>query len=139
MIGNGYWATGIEVWRTYSGMGQDGWCAEVAYYDDGFCNDEPGTTAISTEGSLRTRYAVRDAEDGRSSLSYVIDVIKADAERLGIRWLAVGAGGPTLYYNPEFDRPEGWPELVAAESARIGWPAPLEAPSAALAEKEQEQ
>lgn len=124
MIGNGYWSTGITVEYRYAGAGDYGWEAEVAYLDDGFVDDVPGTSVISTEGKLRTRYAVRDTADGASSLGAVIDVIKADAERLGIRWKF-----PALYYKGDgvvddindLPAPEGWRELLREHAQRMGW------------------
>ena len=113
MIGNGHWATGITVAWAYAGGGDYGWAAEVDYLDAGFCDDVPGTSHISTEGTLRTRYAVRDTEDGESSLASVLDVIKADAERLGICWRE-----PHLYYKGEIYDEYGKP-VTAAEM--IGW------------------
>ena len=121
MIGDGYWATGIVV--TYSGGGQHGWAAEVGYYDAGFCNDDPDTGQISTEGTLHTRYHVRRHGPGTADpLKAVIDVIKADAERLGIRFnddacVFYKGDGEAKDYPP----PEGWRELVDAQAVRLGW------------------
>jgi len=122
-----YWATGITVEYRYAGSGEYGWTAKVEYFDDGFCDDIPGTATISTQGILKTRYAVRDCEDGTSSLSSVIDAIKADVERLGITW---GTASPLhVYYegdgeDPDHPGPDGWREMVDAENVRLGW-APL--------------
>lgn len=124
MIGNGHWATGITVAWTYAGGGDYGWAAEVDYLDAGFCDDIPGTSHISTEGTLRTRYAVRNTKDGESSLASVIDVIKADAERLGLEWHE-----PRLYYRgdgeaTDYPPPDDWRETLAAQSERLGWQHP---------------
>jgi hypothetical protein len=122
MIGNGYWSTGIIVEYRYAGGGDYGWEAEATYLDDGWAGDDiPGTTHLSTEGTLKTRYAIRDTEDGASSLAAVIDVILADAERLGITWKF-----PNLYYrddgrNLEHEPPEGWRDMLAEQAQRLGW------------------
>jgi hypothetical protein len=131
MIGNGYWSTGISVWYAYSGQGRHGWAAKVEYYDDGFCSDDADTGQVSTEGTLRTegelgtRYAVQQGE-AADALTVVIDVIKADAERLGIRWGVDRAVPPSLYYRGDgedenYPPPDGWRETLAAQSERIGW------------------
>jgi hypothetical protein len=128
MIGGGWWSTGITVTWQYSGMGQHGWAASLDYYDDGFCNDDAAEGRVSTEGTLRTRYAVRE---GRSAdrLAVVIDVLKADAERLGITWrdpLAGKDGTASLYYEGDGEDadnppPAGWEHLLQAQAARLGW------------------
>jgi hypothetical protein len=125
VIGTGWWSTGITVAWQYSGMGRQGWAATLDYYDDGFCNDNPDKGEVSTEGTLRTRYAVRPG-DTSDALTVVIDVLKADAERLGIRWTAGGDGVPSLYYktdgeDPECPPPLGWRELLRAHAIRLGW------------------
>jgi hypothetical protein len=121
MIGDGWWATGIIVAWTYAGGGDYGWAATVNYLDGGFVDDVPGTSHISTEGQLRTRYAVRDTQDLASSLPQVIDVILADAARLGITWR-----DPSLYYmgdgeDDNYVPPGGWRETLGEQSDRIGW------------------
>lgn len=124
MIGSGYWSTGITVEYRYAGQGDYGWAAKVAYLDDGFVDDNPGARNISTEGTLHTRYAVRDCTDGTSALAAVIDVIKADAERLGITWKT-----PAIYYQgdghieniDDLPAPEGWRQMLRDQAQRIGW------------------
>lgn len=104
MIGRGYWSTGIMV-RYYQ---DDGWAVTLDFLDDGFCQDG------STEGTLRVRYI-------ESELSTAIDTIKADAERLGIRWER-----PTIYMHgdgedAEADYPRAWRAWVNREALRLGW------------------
>ena len=127
MIGSGYWTTGITVRYGYSGMNLYGWAASVGFYDDGFCSDDTDSGTISTEGTLRTRYYVREgAGPGADALAAAIDVIKADAERLGIRFRQDGLMTPHVYYqgdgeDEDWPPPAGWRELVDAQSARLGW------------------
>lgn len=125
-----YWSTGITV--AYSpfaerinGEPYGGWHASLNYCDDGFADNDPDVGQVSTEGSLHTRYPVRDAEV-RSGLSVAIDTLLADAERLGIEFTRVGAEPPNIYYrgdgeDPEWPAPDGWLEVRAAEARRIGW------------------
>jgi hypothetical protein len=117
MIGERYWATGITVCRGYSGDGRYGWMASLDFYDDGFCED------LATQGQLATRYYVRAGDD---PLGLAIDTLKADAERLGIRFEASGDLSPGLWYrgdgdNPDYPPPAGWRDLLAAQAERIGW------------------
>ena len=118
MIGNGYWATGITVaWSRWP----NGWIASVEFFDDGF------TEQGSTQGKLSTRYWSHDP--GEETLARQIDLVKADAERLGIRFVATGADKPSLYYqgdgeDPEWPAPEGWRELLGRQAARLGWRGP---------------
>lgn len=120
MIGNGYWSTGIIIDYRYAGGGDHGWAAKVEYLDDGFCDDDADVPRISTEGELRTRYAIRQGKTA-DALTVVIDTIKADAERLGVRWQP---DSRVFYKNDghtEDAPPNGWREMVDAQSARIGW------------------
>lgn len=115
MIGTGYWATGIHV-RYHPGntggpVGAEEpreWSALVEYCDDGFVNWR------ATEGVLRTRYAC-------PTLSDAIDLIRADAERLGIEWRPA----PTIYVPQDGEgddpMPDNWGALIAAECERLGW------------------
>ena len=103
MIGPKYWSTGITI--EYHG---DRWSAQVKFYDDGFCDNE------SSEGTLRARYQLKD-------LAKVIDVVKRDAEKLGIQWKE----GPGIYVeeNGQGDRCShpGWKAIVKAQCERLGW------------------
>jgi len=124
MIGERYWSTGIAVAYAYAGGGDMGWAAQIDYNDNGFCNDDADAGVISTEGILRTRYSVRDGAE-KDALTAVIDVIRADAERLGIGF-PDAVTGPFVYYkgdgeDPEFPPPDGWREMLAAQAERIGW------------------
>jgi hypothetical protein len=127
MIGNGWWATGITVRYGYSGMDLYGWAAEVGFYDDGFCSDDTDTGTISTEGTLRTRYFVREGSGpDADALTAAVDVVKADAGRLGIIFRQDGPMTPHVYYKGDGEDkdcppPPGWEELIDAQSARLGW------------------
>ncbi len=119
--GTGFWATGITV---HYSEGR-GWGGAVEYYDDGFVDDAADTGRIATQGELRTRYFVKDGETV-TGLSAVVDVLLADAERLGIRFRAVAADAPSLYYKgdgewQDYPAPDGWKALLEAEAQRIGW------------------
>jgi hypothetical protein len=126
-----YWSTAITV--TYApfaerinGEPYPGWHASLDYRDDGFTDNDPETGAVSTEGSLRTRYPVRDAKI-RQGLSIAIDTLIADAERLGITFTTLpGNRGPHLFYdgdgeNETHPAPEGFRDILAAEADRLGW------------------
>lgn len=108
MIGAYYWATGITVWC----IGDDLWFAEAQCFDHGFAEDG------SSECVVRARYA--------GPLSVVVDTVKADAERLGIRWQGT-RGAPSLYYRGDGEHgdipepPNDWRERMAAEAERLGW------------------
>jgi hypothetical protein len=115
-----YWSVGIVLtWRARAG-----WGGTVKYLDAGFADDDADTGAISTEGELRTRYHVRDGET-RSGLSVVVDVLLADAARLGIDFDKPDAGRLLMYESDGEDLdcppPDGWRDLLAAEAGRIGW------------------
>ena len=110
MIGDKYWSTGITLkWWDHD---EKPWTATLSFYDDGFCDGR------STEGTLHLRYFVATAAEA-------IDLLKADAERLGITWSSVG-NCPQLYLkgdgeDPEWPPPPNWQEHLAAEAKRIGW------------------
>ena len=121
MIGSGYWSVGIEVVWRYAGGGDWGWAAKADFLDGGFCNDSADDGAVSTEGTIRTRYAVREGSTA-DALTVVIDVLKADAERLGITW----NDGATVYYasdgeDEEYPPPDDWRELLGQQADRLGW------------------
>lgn len=128
-----HWATGISLrWTEHAGshgvdgqrVSYSGWAAKLEFYDDGFCDDDPDKREVSTQGTLVTRYAVRDGEQV-SGLSLAIDTLLADAERFGIELRGPGRT-PNLYYEGDgedvnYPPPPGWHVLLAAESARLGW------------------
>ncbi len=124
-----YWATGITVhWREHvsgDGAPTSAWGASLDFLDDGFTNDKPDEAQVSTEGTLRTRYYVRDSEK-TSGLSAAVDALLADAARLSVSFRAVVGDTPFLYYKgdgctEDFPTPDGWRETLAREAARIGW------------------
>lgn len=129
MIGNRYWSTGSTVEfaehvGTSNGVPRDGWAAGLDFLDDGFNSDDPARRSISTEGTLRTRYYVSDADV--SGLSIALDVLIADAKRLGIEFSGGIGEKPSIYYprdgeDEERPPPEGWPDLLKAEAERLGW------------------
>lgn len=127
MIGNGYWATGITVRYGYHGSGMYDWSAEVRFRDDGSAGDgDTDSAAVTTEGTLKTRYLVCEGTDPDiDALAVVIDAVKADAERLGITWSG-WSGLPTVYYQGDGDDegyppPDGWRDMVNAQAIRLGW------------------
>jgi hypothetical protein len=117
MIGKGYWSTGI----TLRYAPHAGWAATVEYRDGGFCNDSADDKRVSTEGSLHTRYFVEDGERVKA-IDVVVDVAKADAERLGVVW----RDDPTVYMVGDGEwsdetYPAGWWRLANAQAERLGW------------------
>lgn len=116
MIGDGYWSTGITV--RYSA--REGWGASLKFLDAGFVNDSADDMRVSTEGTLHTRYYIEDGKH-TDALTVVIDVVKTDAERLGIRW-----ENPHVYMDGDGewndrDYPDGWRRLVDSQAERLGW------------------
>lgn len=122
MIGSRYWSVGIIVKYQAS---TDGWAATLELLDDGHAGDnQPGR--ISTEGELRTRYFVV-GDENTDALTLAIDTLKADAEKLGIRW-----EDPNIYAHHDGNDTTwpmhlGWRELLTAQSRRLGWNAPYAA------------
>ena len=123
MIGERYWSTGVTVRHFTDGLGRPGWGASLTFHDGGFCSDDTDARAVATQGDLATRYFVRDgaALDG---LTVALDVLTADAERLGVEFRA--DAGPWLYYqgdgeDPAWPPPPDWRELLTAQAARLGW------------------
>ena len=107
MVGTEYWTTGIKVHYV-----RGGWSAECSFFDGGFCQDD------STEGVLRTRYYV-------PTLAAAIDLLKRDAERLGIVFRSSIPGCPTLYVegdgeSADVSLPADWRPLLHAEALRLG-------------------
>jgi hypothetical protein len=120
MIGERYWSTGIMLAYGYAGHDQSGWTAKAEFFDDGFADNDPDNGAISTEGEIRSRYMVRDGKSA-DALTVVLDVVRADAQRLGIEWRS-----PALYYkgdgeDEDYPPPDGWRSLIGAQAARLGW------------------
>jgi hypothetical protein len=111
MIGSAYWSTGISV-----GYSDERWVASAKFLDDGFANDDVDDLRISTEGTLHTRYYVRDGKHV-DALTVVIDTVKADAERLGIVWK-----DPHIYVNThDGEVPAAIQRLVDRQAVRLGW------------------
>jgi FAD/FMN-containing dehydrogenase len=120
MIGGGYWATGVTV----DHHPDYGWIATVEFHDDGFA--EQG----STEGILRTRYFCGDgvlvSDKVTDALTTQIDLVIADAERLGIAFGRYPELPPAVYYkgdgeDPDYPAPDGWRTLLNRQAARLGW------------------
>jgi hypothetical protein len=132
--GSAYISTGITVsYREIAGRKDGkhcpGWGASLDFQDAGLAGDDDADTgAVSTEGTLYTRYAVVDG-DTRTGLSAAVDALIADAARLGIEFRNAGGPTPYLYYKgdgewEDYPPPEGWREILAAEAERIGWTSP---------------
>lgn len=121
-----YWSTGIVLtWQPERPGHAEAWGAHLDYLDEGFLDDEPAAGRISTEGTLRTRYPVEDV-DGVNVLAVVLDVLIADAERLGIVWRNSVDGWPMLYYrgdgeDPEWPPPSGYREMLTVQAKRLHW------------------
>lgn len=121
-----YWSTGIVLtWQPERPGHAEAWSAHLDYLDEGFLDDEPAAGRISTEGTLRTRYPVEDV-DGVNVLAVVLDVLIADAERLGIVWRNSVDGWPMLYYrgdgeDDDYPPPAGYRELLREQAERVGW------------------
>jgi hypothetical protein len=119
MIGTGYWATGITVKR----RGPDGtcWVTYLDFHDDGFSNDDIAAGEVSTQGRFANRYPAREAED-KTALATVLDVLIADAQRLGIEFRRTN-GTPELYID-EGD-PGAYQPLdhvyITEQAERLGW------------------
>ena len=116
MVGDGYTSTGIVLtWASWQ-HGRN-WSASLTFEDDGALGEWQ-----TTAGELHTRYFCPTAGDA-------IDLLKADAERLGIKWInpvPVHGGEAKLYYigdgeNPEWPPPPGGFEILLVEAKRIGW------------------
>lgn len=84
MIGNDYYFTGINLQYGYSGNNKYGWGAILDFQDSGFANDQVAAGIVSTEGSIRTRYALRD-ENGVSGAQVALESILNDAAKMGIK------------------------------------------------------
>lgn len=124
MIGRRYWSTGITVTWTASGSNRGpGWGASLKFFDDGFCDDDTATAQVATQGELASRYHLPD--DGPvSGLTVVLDVLIADAARLGIEFR--GSPHPSLYVkgdgeDPDVDLPGDWHDTLKVQAARLGW------------------
>ncbi|GAA2623943.1 hypothetical protein GCM10010399_64100 [Dactylosporangium fulvum] len=110
-----YWTAGVIV--SYDSH-RKAWAAGIDFLDDGFADDDPDTGRISTEGKLHTRYMVKDGQQA-AALTAAIDVIVADAERLGIEF-----NDRNLYYDDRdgiFPEPDDWKRLQDEQVARLGW------------------
>lgn len=119
-----YWSTGISLrWRetTRDGTTRSAWGGSVDYLDDGFVGDDDADTGkVSTEGELRTRYLVTDGKVA-SGLSAIVDVLLADAARLGIEFRGTLGDRPYLMIETEDGAPDNYRELLIDEAERIGW------------------
>lgn len=100
MIGERYWSVGIMIQKGYRG-----WSVWCDFLDNGFCDDD------ATEGVLRARYL--------GSLDQTVDLVKRDAEKLGIEWQ-----NPTVYYKgdgEDKDSPENACQIADKQAERLGW------------------
>jgi hypothetical protein len=128
--GGRYWSTGITVtWlpraHTIDGEPFPGWNASLEFFDDGFMDDRVEQGEASTQGTLGTRYYVRDSKTV-SGLTLAVDNLITDAERLGIEFRWAEGKLPVLYYKGDgedsnYAPPEGWRETLRAEAERLGW------------------
>jgi hypothetical protein len=113
MVGEKYWSIGIVLkWNE-----NHGWSATVDFMDDGFCDSQ------STEGNLHTRYF--------GPVEQAIDVVLADAQRLGIEFKSNIAGKPFLLYtgdgeNKDWPAPPNWKSILREQARRIGFTSYLE-------------
>jgi len=89
MIGNEYTFTGITLKNGYAGSGNPGWAGFVDFFDAGFCSDNAATATISTEGTLRTRYFVRDAGDN-IGIQVALEAVLAQIEKFDIKLSTIG-------------------------------------------------
>ncbi|HLL69077.1 MAG TPA: hypothetical protein VK453_25680 [Micromonosporaceae bacterium] len=115
-----YWVSAITA--TYDSH-RDHWGARLGFYDDGFADDDPATGRISTEGTLGTRYYVANTNGAGSGLAVALDVLIADAERLGIKFGGVGGMPPCLFYDDQdgtFPPPDDWDAIGAGQAKRLG-------------------
>lgn len=122
-----YWSTGITLrWFPERPGHAEAWGAHLDYFDNGFVNDEPGAGRVSTEGTLRTRYPVEDV-DGVNVLALVLDVLIADAQKIGIEWRrGMDDWPPMIYYqgdgeDADYPPPSDWRELLREQARRLGW------------------
>lgn len=120
MIGPGYWATGVTCKWTDSQVNGPGWSAELKFYDSGVLDDDPDAGVVSTQGTLTTRYYVH----GENGLTAALDVLIADAGRLGI---TLGQPGRPSLYVPgdgeaeDVELPPDWLSALRAAADRLGW------------------
>jgi hypothetical protein len=130
MIGTEYWSVGITVHARAVRNGPGlAWAGELKFYDAGWVDDDDAATGkVCTEGALHTRYHVDPApgDDGSSALTAVIDVLIADAARLGITFTRHEDNPPIVSYKGDGEweshpPPEGWRDMLSAQSKRLGW------------------
>jgi hypothetical protein len=120
MIGNGYWATGLTLKPLGNGPKGFDWHLYVDFYDDGFCDEN------STEGTLRHRYVTTE-------VVRAAEVLKVDAERLGIRFNEIAGAPPAVYVEgdgewQDIDYPANWREVASAVAEALGFQSSYEDP-----------
>lgn len=122
MIGK-YWSTGISL-RYVGDRRRPSWHGSLDFHDDGFASDNLEAGLLSTEGTLRTRYIVPTRGDHRDALIGITDILKRDAESLGIEWRdpCIFADGDRS--DPANPYPDDWFDLFQEQADRLGWELP---------------
>jgi hypothetical protein len=106
MVGEKYWSVGIVLkWNEYHG-----WSATVDFMDDGFCDLQ------STEGNIHTRYF--------GPIEQAVDMVLADARKLGIEFKTSVTGKPMLLYIGDgewgdYPPPPNWKAILREQAQRI--------------------
>ncbi|WP_054566040.1 hypothetical protein [Frankia sp. R43] len=126
MYGPSYWAAGITVGADERADGTVRWGASLEFQDDGFVDaDDLDAGQVSTVGRLGTRYFL-DSTEATDGLTAAIDTIKADADRLGIKFRSSPHGAPLIHVRGDGEYadewlPENWRGRLAAQARRLGW------------------
>jgi hypothetical protein len=122
MIGKDYYFTGINLQYGYAGGSKNGWSATLDFHDGGFANDNVAAGIVSTEGTIRTRYPLRD-ENGVSGVQVALQSILQDAGRLGISEISTlhSDGLKTVIFVSVFNKNEApfYEDVPASDLALI--------------------
>ena len=98
MIGNYYWATGIQIHQQYPGNDVS-WIAKVDFEDDSHAQ------IGGSKGALSTKY--------QTNLLDSTKTIYQDAQKLGIQFKSI-SGKPNLYvYELVENTPDIWQQIQA--------------------------